>query len=139
MPTRKLGFWQLAKAVYSRLTTHAQTSGYTTFNSFVPKGTALPYIVVGEMAGTRKGARDHVGEEDTVTVHVWAENPGMKTAAVMMTAVVQALTSSALYLTDGYGELYCLLDFSTVLRDDAEPERDMFHGVLRFRYWLETA
>jgi hypothetical protein len=135
---RKVGFWPLQKAIYTRLTTHALTSGYRIYN-YTPKGTALPYVVVGEKTGTRKGARDHTGEENAVTVHVWTEHAGEKTADEMMDAVVQALTGSALSLTDGYAELYCLLDFADCFRDDTEPERDIWHGVLRFRYWLETA
>lgn len=135
---RKLGFKPLIKAIVTRLRADVLTSTYAVHNN-VPKNTSFPYVRVGDPTGTRKGARDHYGEDATVTIHVWSEYPGDSQASEMMSNIVQVLTEQKISLTDGYSELYCLLEYAEIFRDPDEPERDIHHGVMRFRYWLETA
>lgn len=98
MAIRKLGFQPLMQAIYTRLTTDALTSGYTTYN-YVPKNAVMPYVSFGAPIGVRSVAfttRDTQAEDNTVTVHVWSAIEGDKEASQYMNNIVQAILGSDL-------------------------------------------
>lgn len=139
---QKIGTSAILAAVYTRLTTSAYMSGYTSkvYNN-VPDTTAMPYIRIGEPMVRQSalfGNRDTMPEECVFTVHVWSSYMGDKEAADILTAVSQALTASALSIT-GYTTLFPVeLEYSDVMVDDAEPAHPVRHGVGRFRAHSET-
>jgi len=138
MTTRKLGFSPLLKAIYGRLTTHALTSTYRVYN-FAPNDAALPFVTFGSPVGVKSESftsRDTEAEENVVTVHVWTDDLGDKTAAEMMDNIVQAVTSSALAITAYFNPYLVFLDYADIVLDESIPTQPVRHGVLRFRFHM---
>ena len=137
MPTRKLGFSAFVTAVYTRLTTHILTSGYSFYNH-VPDNTAYPYHAIGRIMGTRSAeyeTRDTEAEENVFQIDSWVDRTsglGDKACADMQNNIIQALTSSALSIT-GYNSIHLYLDYAGVILDPENPELGLRHGILRFR------
>jgi hypothetical protein len=136
MAIRQIGISAVEAAVYTRLTTSAYMTGYTTkVYNFVPDGTAMPYIRFGDAIDGRDSmfsSRDNAPEEIAFNVHVWSNYAGDKEAGDIMTVVCQALESSDLSVT-GYSTLWnARLDYSEIMIDDTEPARPVRHGVMRF-------
>lgn len=138
MTTRKLGFSALLKAYYTRLTTHANTSAYTTYN-YAPESASMPYITFGTPIGIKSPVlttMDIEGEENTVTVHVWSDYEGDKECGDMMNNIIQALHSSALTITGYTDVMKAELEYSEILVDESEPGLPVRHGVLRFTHHI---
>jgi len=135
MPTRKLGFSALLKAVYLRLTT--DLTDYAFYNH-VPENTAYPYHVIGKLMGVRSAeftTRDTEGEDNAFQIDSWVDQTsglGDKACADMQNNIIQALTSSALSIED-YNAIYFRLDYAGIMLDPENPELGLRHGILRFR------
>ncbi len=116
MPTRGLGFSALMTALYSRLTGHALTSGYTFFN-YVPINTPSPYHVIGKPIGRESASyktRDREAEENIIQIDSWFEDDesiglGDKACGDAMNNIMQAITSSPLTIS-GYTNPDTFLD-----------------------------
>jgi hypothetical protein len=139
MPTRELGFTDLLTAVYTRLTTHANTSSYSTYNH--PSSTAtLPYIVIGRPSGVRSEYENRSSkyEENIVQIDIFGddEHMGDKQVADMMNNIVQALDSSALSISNYATSPYSELDFSDIVRDETEDGKVTYHGLIRWRWHM---
>lgn len=135
MATRKIGFYELMKAIYTRLTTDPLTSGYTVYNH-VPDDADFPFISYGQPYGGRSAsfsAQDIAAEDNTVTIDVWSDYEGDKEVAQMMDNICQALDGSVLRPT-GYTQLTGLLDYTDIIIDETEPAKILRHGIIRFRY-----
>lgn len=138
MTTRKLGFSALLTAVYTRLTIHALTSGYAWLN-FVPRTQAMPYHTIGKPTGRKSeefSNRDRQGEENVFQIDSWVDElsgKGDKAIADRMNNIVQALTSSSLSITGYYSPFIFQLEYADVTKETTEPEREVRHGILRFR------
>lgn len=136
MATRKLGFQPLMAAVYTRLTTDALTSAYTTYN-FVPRAATMPFISFGAPIGVRSMSfttKDTEAEDNSITVHVWSAAEGDKQASEYMNNVVQAVLGSSLSVTGYFAPYKATLDMAELFIDDSVPTRLVRHGVLRFRF-----
>jgi len=136
MATRKLGLSPLMKAIYTRLTTHASTSGYTTYN-YVPKNAVMPYVSFGAPIGVRAASwttRDSEVEENSVAIHVWSALEGDKQATEYMDNIVQAILSSGLSITAYFTPYLAQLEMSELFIDDSVPTHPVRHGVIRFRF-----
>jgi len=137
MPTRKLGFSAFLTAVYSRLTTHALTNTYS-FHNHVPKNTAYPYHVIGNIMGVRSAeyeTRDTAAEDNAFQIDSWVDQTsglGDKACADMQNNIIQALTSSELAVV-GYNSIHFYLDYAGIILDPENPELGLRHGILRFR------
>jgi len=143
---RKLGFSQLQKAVYSRLTTNALTSGYKTF-VYVPAedktiDISMPYNVIKGLVGGRSASfttRDTEAEENVIEIHTWSDYKGDKECAEMQNNIIQAITGSALSI-DGYDSPYlALFEYGDIIEDDTEPAKIVRHGILRFSFHMAPA
>lgn len=139
MATRKLGFSPLLKAIYTRLTTNALTSGYTFYNH-VKDGAKMPYVTFGTPIGIRSisfTTKDTEAEENVITIHVWSKGDdaeGDKQASEYMDNVVQAILGSSLTIT-GYNSPYkATLDMAELFIDDSNPLCLARHGVMRFHF-----
>lgn len=136
MATRKLGFQPLMKAIYTRLTTHALTSGYTIYN-YVPPSAAMPYVSFGAPIGVRATGyvtRDSQVEDNSVTVHVWSTAEGDKEASEYMNNIIQAILGADLSIIAYFPPIAAFLDMSELYIDDSVPTRLVRHGVMRFRF-----
>ena len=141
MATRKLGFQPLLAAVYTRLTTDALTSGYTTYN-FVPRAATMPFISFGAPIGTRClpfTTKDTEAEENVITVHAWSAAEGDKQASEYMDNIVQAILGSSLSVTGYNAPFKAFLDMAEIFVDDSVPTRLVRHGVLRFHFWMSPS
>lgn len=142
MTTRKLGYAELIHAIFDRIDTNALTSTYAVYG-YVPPGTAMPYVSVGNPMGVISNSfssRDTEAEENVVNVHVYSKYQGDKECADMMNNIVQAITGSSLSITD-YSTPYVMpcLDYSEILIDDSDPNNLVRHGVLRFRFHMSPS
>jgi len=140
MPTRKIGFWPLQKAVYLRLTTPpVDTSGYTFYASgAVPDNASEPYHVIKLGPGGEDPeftTRDTEAEDNVVQIDsYYSESSGVGPKAVeqAMNNIAIALTSSALSIT-GYDNSYIVtLDFADIM-PPVDPNDPIQHGITRFR------
>lgn len=136
MAIRKLGFQPLMQAIYTRLTTHALTSSYITYN-YVPKNAVMPYVSFGTPIGVRSTSftsRDTQAEDNTVIVHAWSALEGDKQASQYMNNIVQAILGSDLTVFEYFAPYIAFLDMSELFIDDSVPTHLVRHGVMRFRF-----
>lgn len=134
MAIRYLGFWDLQQAVYIRLTTHALTLGYSTYN-YVPDNTPMPYISFGGFSSVDSAtfsSRAAWVEDNIFMVHVWSDYLGDREAAEMMDNIIQAITNAVL-VVGGCNTHILRHDYSEIIIDDTEPAVIVRHGVIRFR------
>jgi hypothetical protein len=94
-----------------------------------PQGTDYPYVVIGDDTSIPFEADDMVGEECTLTIHVWSRQHGRAEAKLIMAQIYDALNRVAFDITDGY-ILDCMYDFSDTVR---EGDGTTVHGIIRFR------
>ena len=137
MAIRKIGFYPLMKAIYTRLTTDPLTSGYTITNK-IDHDLDFPFISYGRPYGGRSAsfsAQDIAAEDNVVTFHIWSDLDGDKEASQMMDNICQALDASALTPT-GYTQVLGLLDFYDIITDETEPAMVLRHGILRYRFHM---
>jgi len=140
MTTRKLGFKQLLDAFYKRLDEHDLTKDYRVYNKGnVENDVVWPYIAFGTPIGGPSASfttRDTEAEDNVVIVDAWSKYPGDKEISEMMNNVVQAITSSALSITDYDDPYIAILDYSDIIDDSAESGGPVKHGVARFRFQM---
>lgn len=136
MAIRQIGISAVLAAVYSRLTTSAYMTGYTTkVYNYVPEGTAMPYIRFGDpgdFPSALFASRDFEPEQINFSIHVWSNYQGNKQCGDIMDAVCQALTDATLYAVDWRTLYTCRLSMAEITIDNTEPARPVRHGVLRF-------
>lgn len=143
MPTRKLGFSALLTALYSRLTTHANTSSYT-FRNHMDRNQSMPYHVLGKSMGIESlsyTTRDTEAEDIVVQIDSWLDETsglGDKACADMQNNIIQAVTSSALSIT-GYDFISVKLDYADIIADSTDPTEKTKHGILRFRFEISPS
>ncbi len=138
MTTRKLGFSEFIHAIYDRIDTGTLSSTYAVYG-YVPPGTAMPYVSVGNPMGVISNSfssRDTEAEENVINVHVWSKYQGDKECADMMNNIIQDITGTALSITNYSTPFLVFLDYSEILIDDTDPNNIVRHGVLRFRFHM---
>ena len=130
-------------AVYLRLTTHASTEDYT-FKNHADRDQAMPYHVLGKPMGIPSAAfttRDTEAEDIALQIDSWLnEDSGLgdKACADMQNNIVQAITSSALTITD-YNFISAKLDYANILNDATDLTERTKHGILRFRFEISPS
>jgi hypothetical protein len=98
-----------------------------------PRGTAFPYIVIGDDTETDWSTATEAGSEHAVQVHVWSRADGRKEAKLAADAVRGALNGAELSVT---GQTLIDIHYlETALTRDSDGET--IHAVLRFRAVLE--
>jgi len=101
----------------------------------VPRGTAFPYIVIGDDKESDWSTATDRGSEHALTIHVWSRAAGRKEARLAAEAVRNALDGAELAL-DGQ----TLIDIRWLDTDVAkEPDGETLHAKLRFRAVLEQS
>ena len=135
MPLHKFGASALLQAMYTRLTTNALTSAYSTYN-YTPSTATFPYVSIGGIIGGKSAdftSRDIKAEDLVIHVNIWSNHEGDSEAATMMDNVVQAVTGTDLAIT-GYTTLKGIPDFQQILTDATDPNDILRQGILRFRF-----
>jgi len=137
---RQLGFAEILKAVYARLTTSTYTNTYDIYNYTPTAPTEYPYIYVGEFVGRRSadwGNRDYDVEENVLTVHIFSDSTWQHECDGMMKKVIKAITGTTLTL-DGYGTPSAVFfEGSDLVRDDTGAV-SVWHGIIRFRFIISS-
>ena len=101
----------------------------------VPRGTAFPYIVVGDDRESDWSTQSDAGSEHALTVHVWSRAAGRRESRLAAQAVIDALDGAQLTL-DGH----TLIDLRWLACDAArESDGETVHAQLRFRAVLEES
>jgi hypothetical protein len=98
-----------------------------------PRGTAFPYIVIGDDTESDWSTASEPGSEHAIQVHVWSRADGRKEAKLVADAVRDTLDGAELSVTG-----QALIDIrylETALTRDSDGET--IHAVLRFRAVLE--
>ena len=99
----------------------------------VPRGAAIPYIVIGESKDSDAGTATATATAHTHTIHVWSRAPGTKESRIAAAAVLDALNDAA--LTDANHTLIDLRWLDTDTRREGDGET--IHAALRFRALTE--
>lgn len=95
-----------------------------------PKGTAKPYIVLGDMTGNEHDTDDTDGVEATVTLHTWSDKRGMKELQELLDLVRAALHNKS-YAVAGETVVLGYFEFvQTMVETDGLTRQ----GVQRFRF-----
>lgn len=128
---RKTASLPLQKAVYKRLAEdvilNTMVSGV--FDE-VPEGTRLPFVHLGDETITPYDTKLSYGEDNTVTLHIYAPGPGKVLTKQIADVVLQAMTATPLEL-EGF-------TFDGLELDQLEvfPDEKAYHGVCRFRIYI---
>jgi hypothetical protein len=121
------GDFDLQTAVYTALTGSAEITAIGGVYSYVPEGTNLPYVTIGENDIEWDGTMGVDWFRVAVTVHSWAYGETKSVVKALMDGVFNALHKQALTIS-GKTHVSTLLEFSQVLTEDD----GVHHGVQRF-------
>lgn len=130
----------LQKAIYGRLVGYAAiatATGKTGAESVydeVPESTTFPYIVIGETEGSDEANKSNPAKEVIVTLYAFSNDPGTKQLNDILDAIVEALTSSALTLTDNFGEGISRLESWSARKEQAPDGNVIRRGIVKHRF-----
>ena len=133
--------WAIEKALYTRLTTHADTSGYTVVGGGGTSST-FPYIKLGAtLTNEQKRNKSNDGADTVPQIDIWGDpqDGDSDMCGAIAANVHSALTSAVLDITgDGYVCLNTPVDAMYVEYEeyDASIDRTLRHGVFRPRYMV---
>lgn len=127
--------YELQVALLARL---KATVGVPVFD-YVPQGTVLPYVTIGEFTGVPFDAKDFEGLEPTVTLHAWSEAKGKAEAMKLLSKIEEAVGYEPLPLREGHSIMVQRPEFQTVLHEGTNVssysgDQVTYHGVIRFRF-----
>lgn len=101
----------------------------------VPRGTAFPYIVIGDDKESDWSTATEPGSAHALTVHVWSRAIGRRETRLAAQAVIDALDGAELTL-DGQ----TLIDLRWLESESVrESDGETVHAQLRFRAVLEPS
>ena len=99
----------------------------------VPRGSAFPYIVVGDDSESDWSTATDSGSQHALTIHVWSRAPGRREARLAAQAVLDALDGAELTI-DGH----TLIDLRWLSSDSArESDGETVHAQIKFRAVME--
>lgn len=129
----KTAAWPLQQAIYAQLT--SDTVLMSMINGVydeIEEGSILPYVQIGNDTTNPYDTKTDYGEETTLTMHVWSAGPGKTETKRIMDAMLQALTSDPLTLSNGFIVEGFEREFLEFLQDAGA-----YHGVCRFRVYIK--
>jgi hypothetical protein len=98
-----------------------------------PRGTAFPYVVIGDDAQSDWSTATEDGSEHAIVIHIWSRADGHKEAKLVADAVRDALDGAELAVTGQ--ALIGIRHLETAFTRESDGET--IHAVLRFRAVLE--
>ncbi len=117
------------RAVAGRLRAHLGVPVY----DYVPEGSTLPYVTVGEATIIEDRSRPRTLVQVTHTIHIWSASEGFDEALRIEEEIERALRGSSLAI-DGWDVLSgATFEFGQTLRD---PDGVTRHTVMRYRWHL---
>ena len=131
-----LALMEVQRALYAKLTADGVLMGMVTgVYDVVPQQSALPYIVLGDGAGTVRAADAADVTDCRLALHVWSEMGGRKTVLAIMNRL-QALIHLGAMTLDGFALVSMRVEqASTTLADQGVHLR----GVLGILVTVEAA
>jgi hypothetical protein len=124
--------WALQKAVHAALVADADVLallGGARVYDHAPRGTAYPYVTIGQTTVRDWSTGSENGGEHVLTLHVWSKAAGRGETQAVIGALRSALHDQALEL-DGHRLVNLRHEFSEARR---EPDGERFHGLVRLR------
>lgn len=121
--------WPLQEAVYNALNADDTLVALASIYDHVPANTAYPYIVIGDDTSIDFDTKTSTGEEVTLTLHIWSEEPGRKEAKILHGHLKRILHDTLLTVED-HVTVLLRREFSQTFLD---PDNVTRHGVSRFR------
>lgn len=122
--------WFVQKAVYAALTGDTDLMAVITgVYDHVPAETTVPYIVIGDDTSIEFDTKTNVGEEVTLTIHIWSEHEGRKELKEIQGHLARILHDQLLTVED-HNTVLVRREYAETLRD---PDGATWHGVVRFR------
>ncbi len=127
--------FEIQKAIYAKLTGDAVLMGKVAgvFDA-VPPNQAYPYLVIGDATEVPWDLFGTLGNEITMTMHIWSRYAGFAEALNILAEINRVLNRAALVLT-GYNTFVCIYEWSETLRD---PDGITRHVPVRYRIIVET-
>lgn len=125
--------WELQRSIFAKLDGDATLTALVTgvFNR-VPQGQAFPYIKIGHRTIRNWSTFGTLGEEPTITLHIWSRYRGNKEAEDIMSRMDTLLNRATLSVT-GQNFVSIEREFSDVLE---EQDGVTYHGIQRYRILL---
>jgi hypothetical protein len=124
--------WALQQAVYTALTANAAVTslcGGRVFDA-VPRGSAFPYLVIGEAEESDAGAG---ASEHMLSLHLWSRGGGTREIKQLAAAVRTVLDGAALTLSG-----HTLVSLAFLSADySRQSDGETYRGSLRFRALTE--
>lgn len=101
----------------------------------VPQDAQPPYVTIGDDTVVPWETQDHLGYDATVTIHSWSRARGRQEVKAIQDVIAGRLHHSTLLVT---GATVSLLEEE--MRDSfQDPDGITYHGVQRFRCWLQAS
>jgi hypothetical protein len=127
--------WALQQAIYATLVASSDlqdVAGDRIYDA-VPRGAALPYVVIGDDRETDWSTATEPGSAHALTIHIYSHAAGRKETRLASEAVIEALNGASLTI-DGQTLIDIRWLESETLR---ESDGETVHATLRFRALLE--
>ena len=131
--------WALQQAVFATLCASSEVRDAVgdpprVFDA-VPRGTALPYIVIGDDRESDWSTATEPGSAHALTIHIWSRAAGRRETRLAAEAVIDALNGAELAI-DGQ----TLIDLRWLESDsNRESDGETVHAQLRFKALLEPS
>jgi hypothetical protein len=134
------GAFDVQKAVYDRL---AAASGLTALLAagdgsifdHVPRGSAFPYVAIGEMRLQPLDTQGGDGSDIDLSIHSFARGTGHREVRALMSAIHAALHDAAFPVANRTLVLCRLIAAESAMEGDGET----YHGLQRFQIITEPA
>ncbi|MBL4801741.1 MAG: DUF3168 domain-containing protein [Emcibacter sp.] len=126
----QFGAQTLWQAIYDKLTADSLLMGQISgiFDP-VPEGEDLPYLTIGEGSMRDWSAKDFIGQEHLIDIHIWSGKRGGGEVRTLSDRVATLLSGQNLTLT---GHQLVGLEF-TFFENFFDGDGQVRHGILRFR------
>ncbi len=123
--------WALQQAIFATLSTDSgvmDVVGERVFDA-VPRGSAYPYIVIGDDTESDWSTATEPGSSHALTIHIWSRAAGRRETRLAAEAVIAALNGAELMLAG-----QTLIDLRWLeSRSSRESDGETVHAQLRFR------
>lgn len=128
--------WPIQVAIFQALSDDAALNAFVTgVFDHVPKNTAFPYVSIGEVSTTPRGAHDRFGARSTITLHGWSTYSGKKEIGEIANHLMRIFDHQPLDV-EGFHTVYVHHE-QTVTQ--TERGNDIRHVAVRFAIETENA
>ena len=127
--------WQIQRAVYQALTTDPDLmDAIKGVFDHVPQDQDYPYVNIGEDTSIEWDTDTSLGQQSTLTIHVWSREYGRREVKEIMALIYGVLHRSELEVDNG-SVVTCEVEFVETFMEADGVTR---HGVLRVRLVMDN-